>query len=297
MMPLSDRLQVAIGRMDQVASELGLKVKQTQASRKYRQGRTGPAGWLQPEQDKMTFDLRTLRRAGREADAIRIHKALQRLSTQPVQLDMAAIPLRDLVDHWDDLRATVVLPFFGASPGGIDTPRPIRPAAAREPSPVVEILDLLSKSESATLEFKASARWDLELKARNRVIEDSIVKTVAGFANGRDGGVLLIGVSDDGNVVGLRNDFKLQKRNDADGFENWLTTLLAKRLGKAATSDARVSMVEVEGEHVCVVRVSASPDAVFDREGENARFFVRMNNSTRELNPAEMHEYARKRFK
>ena len=55
-------------------------------------------------------------------------------------------------------------------------------------------------------------------------------------------------------------------------------------------------MVVIGSDHVCMVRVDSSPDAVFDREGIQARFFVRMNNSTRELNAAEMHEYAKRRF-
>ena len=45
---------------------------------------------------------------GREADAIKIHKTLQVLSSQPVQLDMAAIPLKDMLARWDDVRNSVV---------------------------------------------------------------------------------------------------------------------------------------------------------------------------------------------
>jgi len=46
-----------------------------------------------------------------------------------------------------------------------------------------------------------------------------------------------------------------------------------------------------------VASVLPSSDAVFDHDGEVVRFYLRMNNSTRELNPAEMHEYVKKRFK
>lgn len=291
-----DRAQEAIDRLDAVAHELGLRIEQTEASRKYRLGKSGPASWLHPRQDKMTFDLRTLRRAGREADAIRIHKALQTLSGQPVQLDMAAIPLGDLIAHWEAVRESVILPFFDVRPMPVSGIRPPASPAESDPPDVVRVKELLSRGESATLEFKSSARWDRDLKARNKLLEDAIVKTIVGFANSREGGILLIGVDDDGQVVGLSNDFKLQKRADADGYENWLTTLLSTRMGKAAASSVRTSMVVIGSDHVCMVRVDSSPDAVFDREGIQARFFVRMNNSTRELNAAEMHEYAKRRF-
>ena len=295
-----DRARAAARRIDDVAAELGLTVRETAASRKYRLGKSGPAGWLQRKNDKMYFDLRTLRRAGREADAIKIHKSLQALSSQPVQLDMAGISLNDLLRQWDEVKRDVVLPFFGAGRGSSSADGVSAFAvttAPVEPEAVLEVRRLLSRGESATVEFKASARWDRELKGRNKALEDAVVKTIVGFANSREGGVLLIGVADDGTLVDLTHDFKLLQRGDADAFENWLTTLLTTRMGKTAAADVRISMVQVDGQHVCVVRVAPSVDAVFDRDGKTVRFFVRMNNSTRELDAAEMHEYAKRRFR
>ena len=63
---------------------------------------------------------------------------------------------------------------------------------------------LIAQGESADLEFKSSFRWDLRENKVNRALEGVILKTLAGYMNGQ-GGTLLIGVADDGNVVGLEH--------------------------------------------------------------------------------------------
>ncbi len=157
---------------------------------------------------------------------------------------------------------------------------------------------LIAAGESARVEFKSSARWDHKLKNRNKAMEDEVVKTVAGFANSKQGGTLLIGVRPDGSVVGLGQDFKLVRPQDADGFENWLTTLFATRIGKTPAADVRISMVPVSGHQVCVVLVDPSAEPIFDRDGkESVKFFVRINNSTRDMNVEETLNFARGRFK
>ena len=70
-----------------------------------------------------------------------------------------------------------------------------------------EIVDLIKRGESAELEFKSSARWDMKENKKNKEMEQVIVKTVAAFLNS-DGGTLLIGVADDGTPLGLAHDFQ-----------------------------------------------------------------------------------------
>lgn len=95
-----------------------------------------------------------------------------------------------------------------------------------------EIAALIAKGESNQLEFKSSARWDYKQGKQNKVLEDIVVKTVAAFLN-TDGGNLLIGVDDYRNVIGLANDYKLfGKKDSRDAYENFLTGLLLKNLGK-----------------------------------------------------------------
>ncbi|MBA2670204.1 MAG: ATP-binding protein, partial [Gemmatimonadetes bacterium] len=162
------------------------------------------------------------------------------------------------------------------------TPRPGDP----------EILRLIARGESSTVEFKSTARWDVKEGKKNIKMEEIIAKTVAAFLNSA-GGTLLIGVADDGTVLGLDADYRtLGKRSNADGFEQWLTQHLGRHVGFALAPLLAVSFHDVDGKQVCRVMVKRSPKPVWVKiEGEE-QFFVRTNNSSRALSPREAQEYA-----
>ena len=63
----------------------------------------------------------------------------------------------------------------------------------------------IAEGESASLEFKSTFRWDLREGHINRSLENVVMKTLAGYMNSQ-GGTLLIGLSDDGGIVGPEND-------------------------------------------------------------------------------------------
>ena len=69
------------------------------------------------------------------------------------------------------------------------------------------LADLLAAGESQTVEFKSTARWNVHAGQADKKMEHVIVKTVCGFLNA-EGGTLLIGVDDDGAVVGLDADMQ-----------------------------------------------------------------------------------------
>ena len=73
------------------------------------------------------------------------------------------------------------------------------------------IQQMIAQGESTTLEFKSTLRFNKrEGKKKDKVIEHQVVKTICAFLNSRFGGHLLIGVDDEGNVLGIEDD----------GFEN-----------------------------------------------------------------------------
>ena len=65
------------------------------------------------------------------------------------------------------------------------------------------LLDLIRSGEGHSLEFKSTLRWNLHADRVDRNIENASLKTVAGYLNA-DGGVLLVGVTDQGNRSGWR---------------------------------------------------------------------------------------------
>ena len=161
-----------------------------------------------------------------------------------------------------------------------------------EPEPEKEFTldELIETGESTTLEFKGSIRWDFRLNQVNKVLEKSIVKTIAAFLN-TSGGILVIGVSDEGDIWGIENDLQTLKRKDLDGYENYLTTLVGNKLGVQFTTQFKTSFINQEGRTVCIVKVTGSSVPVYLKDGDCVEFYVRSGNTSRQLNVEEVQEY------
>ena len=74
------------------------------------------------------------------------------------------------------------------------------------------IQDLIKKGETKNLEFKASFYYDVKKEKGNQCLKDEIPRAVAAFMN-TDGGELLIGVKNNGTVIGLDNDYSSYNQN------------------------------------------------------------------------------------
>lgn len=159
------------------------------------------------------------------------------------------------------------------------------------------ISDLIAKGESETLEFKTSARWDIRNNKINKELEKVIIKTVASFLNSEKGGRLLIGVDDNGNVVGLEADYQTLQRKDLDGYENYLTNLLLGALGKDLSLSLAITFHKTGNEQICEILARPAPRAVFVSDDKGEHLFVRTGNSTRALSAREAIEYSKVRWK
>jgi hypothetical protein len=163
------------------------------------------------------------------------------------------------------------------------------------------IEDLIAEGESDELEFKSSLRWDLREGVASKKIEEVIVKTVAAFANAQ-GGSLVIGVDDDGQVVGLLHDYQSFDEADRDHFELHLRNVLNQRLGAAfVASKVQVRFHAVDGADVCQVDVTAAAEPVIvtsrDKNGQPVeKFYFRSGPSSQEMSLSELSAYVKERF-
>jgi len=158
-----------------------------------------------------------------------------------------------------------------------------------------QILALIGQGESAELEFKSTVRWDLREGKKNTDLEGVIRLTVAGFLNAH-GGTLLIGVADDGSIIGLQHDYKTFKKTSRDGFELFLTELLLGAMGKDIATSIRTTFHEVDDKDVCRMTVAKGPRPVFLKEGNDEVFYLRAGNSTRRLSTREAVDYCKARW-
>ena len=158
-----------------------------------------------------------------------------------------------------------------------------------------DVLHLIEGGESATLEFKSSLRWDYRLGKVNKSLEDVILKTIVGFLNNQ-GGILLIGVSDEGSIIGLEKDYQTLKNKNRDGFQLHIMDRISQHLGADLGPKVQVFFHEYEEKDVCRVTTDKSDRPVFLKEGSQRHFFLRSGCSTRLLNVEEAVEYIKIRF-
>jgi len=157
--------------------------------------------------------------------------------------------------------------------------------------------ELIKRGESKTLEFKATLRWNLrENKQDDKVITHAVLKTIAAFLN-TEGGDLLIGVADNGSIVGMEHD----RLESDDKFMRHLAQVVRNGLGDRAGTCIDPKTQIVQGKTVCLVSCQRSPEPVFLKwkgaeEHPDGDFYVRSGPGTVKLSPESAGEYIRIRF-
>ena len=158
-----------------------------------------------------------------------------------------------------------------------------------------DLAALIRRGEDDGLEFKSSFRYDYRLQKLNKALEAVIVKTLAGFMNAQ-GGSLLIGVADDGSIVGLESDFQTLQRKDSDGYTQALMSTVADRLGTPACRLLRILFHLHEGKQVCRIIVLPSPVPVYAKEEKQSKFYIRTASGTREMDLQEAVGYIKTKW-
>jgi hypothetical protein len=169
-------------------------------------------------------------------------------------------------------------------------PKPI----AEQPSQVGhwETEDLIKRLESNRVEFKSSARWSYYRGEQGKECEDEVIKTVGAFMNSH-GGTLVIGVEDDGNVLGIDKDLATVKGKSLDGFDLWLHKMLDDAIGIPEIANlVSVSFVDIEEKVLCRVDVKASDKPIYVVTSQHGDvFYIRSGAASKRLSTKEAHEY------
>ncbi len=165
------------------------------------------------------------------------------------------------------------------------------------------IEELLSANENSHLEFKSSLRWDYRQNKTNPELEYVIMKTIAAFGNS-DGGILLIGVDDDKNILGIEPDLLSLKKPTGDFFEIYTRNLLHKYFGVRYTSEfIRMDFLRDGANEICLIEVLRADEPVFLKTQEKGaapveKFYVRSGNSSQQMESLkDINDYIFSRFK
>lgn len=157
---------------------------------------------------------------------------------------------------------------------------------------------LIGERESSKIEYKSSMIWDYGAKKENKKLMGGIIaRVVASFMN-VDGGILLIGVRDDKQILGLQNDLKVLNEHTLDQFEQHFTNILENYLKAENVLNASIWFEEVEGKMIAVVDVpKKAPKPVYFKNSEHEEhFYVRANNTSRRLPTSQISDYIKKHW-
>ncbi len=156
-----------------------------------------------------------------------------------------------------------------------------------EPPVTQSLSDLISMGEGRSLEFKSTLQWDVVESKQNKGLREAVLKTITAFMNS-EGGTLLIGVEDSGQIFGLERDLGIVGGSQ-DRFLQLMNSLVADRIGIAFVPYVSFRMDAINEKLVCVVDVSKPPERAF----VSGKFYVRIGNMTRALDPEETVAYIR----
>lgn len=141
-----------------------------------------------------------------------------------------------------------------------------------------DILRLIEDGESEWLEFKSTLRTNLQTGEVDKRMEKAVLKTIVAFLNS-EGGNLLIGVADDGIIIG----------SDVESFENkdkmglHLSNLISSQIGASFLPCISFFMVDFDDKTVIRVKCDPCKKPVFLKDGKTEIFYVRKGPQSEEL--------------
>jgi hypothetical protein len=166
----------------------------------------------------------------------------------------------------------------------------LRSSKQEEEDPVLRFHRLINLGEGNNIEFKSTVRMNLNKGKPGKEIEFAWLKAVVAFLNS-DGGTLLLGVADNGKILGL----------EADNFENndrcllHIKNLFNHHIGAEFSDFVDFILLIVEDKKVVTVDCHEAGKPVFLRIGKNEEFYIRSGPSNSKLAPSQMLRYVQQK--
>ncbi len=147
---------------------------------------------------------------------------------------------------------------------------------------------MVQQAEGQTLEFKETLMYSIYTEQKDEDVLKESLKTIVGFLNAK-GGTLLIGVSDDGNIKGLKEDFMFVHKKNQDGFQLRLRDFIRNQFDPEPVGQINITFKEFNGKVICQVEVKACKEIThLDKET-----YVRDGNQTLKLEGRRLTDWIR----
>jgi putative two-component system response regulator len=149
---------------------------------------------------------------------------------------------------------------------------------------------LIDMGENNRFEMKSTLRWNLKSKKPGKEIENAWLKTIIAFLN-TDGGILLVGIEDDGNVLGLEPD----QFHNSDKYLLHVNNLIRNRIGMEVTQCIKFELKPLDGKDILCIQCLPSPEPAFLKNDKDEEFYIRMGPGSRKLTSREILRYINNR--
>jgi hypothetical protein len=157
---------------------------------------------------------------------------------------------------------------------------------------VDKVYGLVREGESKNTEFKETLSLDIKKQTKEKYIETSALKTVVAFLN-TEGGILLIGISDEGKITGLNDEIEKFYKNTDKFLLQW-KNLLKQHVGEEFYPFIEYKVIKVGDKLVLWVECKQSPSPCYLDQND---FYVRTNPATDKLEGPKLVEYVKNHFK
>jgi hypothetical protein len=155
-----------------------------------------------------------------------------------------------------------------------------------------KIRAIVRTGESKTIEFKQTLSVDVKTDKREKYIEKMVLKTLVAFLN-TDGGISLVGVSNDKNIIGIQREIQKYYKND-DKFLLHLKNLIKTSIGESFYPFIDYRLVDIESCKILQIECQSSNKPCYF---ESKDFYVRINPATDKLEGPKMVDYIQSHFK
>ena len=153
------------------------------------------------------------------------------------------------------------------------------------------IKQLINTGEGEQLEFKSTLRWNLKSNKKDIAMEISVMKTLVAFLNS-NGGTLLVGVEDDGNILGIENDnFK-----NEDKYLLHFSIMIQNYIGAECKNFITYELSEINQKSILQIECIESSNPVFLKDGIKEDFYIRSGPSSIKLNTRKAILYINEHF-
>ncbi|MDQ0665745.1 response regulator [Pseudomonas sp. W2I6] len=139
-----------------------------------------------------------------------------------------------------------------------ELPQQLKRALDKKAKQLASLYSIIKGGETDTVEFKSTLRTNLRTGLKDREMEFSVLKTLTGFLNA-SGGTLLVGVSDEGIVLGVEKDLF----PNTDKFQLHFWNIFREAIGTEYSEFIKAEVIESDEKFIFSVRCLPSNRPVF----------------------------------